>query len=128
MVVDDSAMVRKLLTLTLRMNGYRTVAVGDGMEALERIAVEPVDLVITDLNMPAMDGYELVATIRRDGPARNVPVIMLTTEGEDEDRRRGYQAGVDVYLTKPAQPQDLLAAVRSLLAERNQKEGAACAS
>lgn len=128
MVVDDSSMVRKLLTLTLRMNGYRTVAVCDGMEALERTAVEPVDLVITDLNMPAMDGYELVAAIRRDGPNREVPVIMLTTESEEEDRRRGYQAGVDVYLTKPAQHQDLLASVRNLLAKRNQKEGATCAS
>ncbi len=128
LVVDDSAMVRKLLTLTLRMHGYRTVTAGDGMEALERIAVEPVNLIITDLNMPAMDGYELVSTIRREGPNRMIPVIMLTTEGEEEDRRRGYESGVDIYLTKPAQPQDLLASVQTLLVRHKQKEGVACES
>jgi two-component system chemotaxis response regulator CheY len=128
MVVDDSEMVRKLLTLILRMNGYRTVTAADGMEALERMAVEPVDLVITDINMPVMDGYELVTTIRRDGPNREIPVIMLTTEADEQDRRQGYEAGADVYLTKPAQTQELLASVRTLLAKHNGKEGATCAS
>ena len=115
LVVDDSETVRKLLTLTLKMKGYQTVTAGDGMEALERLAVGSVDLVITDLNMPEMDGYELVSTIRRQGPNKDIPVIMLSTEGEEEDRRRGLDAGVDLYLTKPASPQQLLSSVEKLL-------------
>ena len=115
LVVDDSETVRKLLTLTLRMKGYQIVTAGDGAEALERLSVSSVDLVITDLNMPEMDGYELVSTIRREGPNRDVPVIMLSTEGEEEDRQRGLDAGVDLYLPKPASPQQLLYSVEKLL-------------
>ena len=115
LVVDDSETIRKILSTTLRLRGFHPVTASDGMEALERIAEGGVDLIITDLNMPVMDGYELTAAVRRTAPCRDVPIIMLTTEAEEEDRRRGLEAGVNAYLTKPAQPSVLLAHIEQLL-------------
>src|SRR3989304_5192477 len=113
-VCDDSETIRKILSPTLGLRGFHPVTASDGMEALERIAEGGVDLIITDLNMPVMDGYELTAAVRRTAPCRDVPIIMLTTE-EEEDRRRGLEAGVNAYLTKPAQPSVLLAHIEQLL-------------
>lgn len=115
LVVDDSATVRKLITHTLLPTGHECIEAADGIEALEKMARTPVDLVLADLNMPKMNGLELVSTIREDPAYVDIPIVMLTTEGSEEDRRRGLQAGANVYLVKPTPPHMLLYKVESLL-------------
>jgi len=115
LVVDDSATVRKLIIYALDPNNYNCLEASDGMEALEKMAQNPVDLVIADLNMPKMTGLELVRTIRRGN--KDIPVIMLTTQADEESKKEGLEAGANVYLVKPAPRHLLLYKVRSLLGE-----------
>lgn len=117
LIVDDSETVRKLLVYVLRPMDLKFLEAQDGLEALEIIGrhQENVDLVITDLNMPNMDGLELVRSIRTDDAYKDIPIIMLTTETEEMDRQLGYDSGINVYLVKPVQPQVLVYKVMSLL-------------
>ncbi len=115
LVVDDSATVRKLIIYALGPNNYNCLEASDGMEALEKMAQNPVDLVIADLNMPKMNGLELVRTIRRGN--KDIPVIMLTTQADEESKKEGLEAGANVYLVKPAPRHLLLYKVKSLLGE-----------
>lgn len=103
LVVDDSPAVIKFLSYSLKSKGYRVLAACDGMDALEKLSglERGVDLIITDLDMPNLDGYRLIETIRQNEAYRNTPVIILTSELGDEDRRRGMAAGVSSYLVKP---------------------------
>jgi len=116
LVVDDSATVRKLIIYSLGPNNYNCLEASDGVEALEKMAQNPVDLIIADLNMPKMDGLELIRTIRKGN--RSIPVIMLTTQGDQESRKEGLDAGANVYLIKPAPAHLLLYKVKSLLGEK----------
>ncbi len=101
MVVDDSESIRKFLTFALRAKGFRVVAARDGMEALEKLPREKVDLIITDLNMPNMDGFELLKTIREDNDYAEIPVIILSSLDDEKDIQRGMQLGANSYLIKP---------------------------
>jgi CheY-like chemotaxis protein len=116
LIVDDSATVRKLLTHTLRPKRHQCIEACDGFEALEKLALHPdIRLVISDLNMPNMDGIELIASIRENPQYRDLPIIMLTTEGSSENRRMAFDAGADLYLVKPSPPHIILFKVQSLL-------------
>ena len=99
LVVDDSATVRKLIIYTLGPDNYNCLEASDGVDALEKMARNPVDLIIADLNMPKMDGLELVRTIREKN--KDIPVIMLTTQGDQKSKKKGFDAGANVYLIKP---------------------------
>ncbi|HID10832.1 MAG TPA: response regulator [Candidatus Latescibacteria bacterium] len=101
LVAEDSPTVRKLVALALRAQGFRVVQAQDGMDAIEKLAHHDVDLIITDLNMPNMDGYSLIQAIREDEHLEKVPIIVLSSEAEEEDRRRAFQVGADSYLVKP---------------------------
>jgi len=103
LVVDDSPAVIKFLSYSFKSKGYRVLAACDGMDALEKLSglERGVDLIITDLDMPNLDGYRFIETIRQNEAYRNTPVIILTSELGDEDRRRGMAAGVSSYLVKP---------------------------
>ncbi len=116
LVVDDSATVRKLVIYSLGPNKYNCIEASDGMEALEKMAQNPVDLIIADLNMPKMNGLELVRTVRKEN--KEIPVIMLTTQSDQESKKKGLAAGANVYLIKPAPVHLLLYKVKSLLGQK----------
>lgn len=101
MVVDDSATIRRFVMYALRARGLQVITAEDGQEALETLAHTAVDLVITDLNMPKLDGFGLVQAIREDGDFGSLPVIILSSLSGDEDVDRGLSLGATAYLTKP---------------------------
>ena len=120
LVVDDSSTVRKLIINILKAEDYETVEAVDGVDALEKLAQNDIDLIIADLNMPRMNGLELIRTIRKDPLYTDIPIVMLTTEGSEDDKKRGFEAGANVYLVKPAPPSLILYKIGSLLGARNQ--------
>jgi len=116
LIVDDSTTVRKLLVHTLKPRNYTCIEACDGFDALEKLAMHPdIKLVISDLNMPNMDGIELIGTIREDPQYTNLPVIMLTTESGQDNRKLAFDAGADLYLVKPSPAHIILFKVQSLL-------------
>ncbi len=115
LVVDDSSSVRKMVEYALKSRGYAVVGAEDGENALEILGREGFDLMILDVNMPRMDGLTLLQFIRARGEWQTLPVMMLTTEGQESDRERALAMGATAYLTKPFKPTELLALVASLL-------------
>lgn len=101
MVVDDSATIRRFVMYALRARGLQVITAEDGQEALETLARTSVDLIITDLNMPKLDGFGLVRALREDSEYGSLPVIILSSLSSDEDIDRGLQLGATAYLTKP---------------------------
>ena len=116
MVVDDSQTIRQAVGLTLRDAGFEVIEASDGMEALKRLESEKVDMLITDLNMPRMDGVGLIANVRRGIGNRFLPIVMLTTESDESQKKSGKRAGASVWLVKPFRPEQLLGVVRMVLA------------
>jgi len=116
LVVEDSPTMRQLIAFSLRrLQGCRIVEAVDGVDALKKMTTEKVDLVITDINMPMMDGLKLITLIRGNPRTREVPIVIVTTEGAEEDRRKGLALGANAYIPKPIQPSELLNTVASLL-------------
>ncbi len=116
LVVDDSgAMRRQLCTALERVADLHTVEATDGLDAWRKLASAAFDLLVTDVNMPLLDGLKLVALVRGGGPHRRIPIVIVTTEGAEGDRRRAMALGADAYLVKPVQAQQVLDAVRALL-------------
>ncbi len=115
LVVDDCETTRKLLSYIIRDKGYKIIGASNGIEALEVMAANPVDLVVTDLNMPQMNGFELSRSLREQAEYRELPIIMITTESGEADKRMGMEAGVTTYLSKPISPQRLLYEIEKLL-------------
>lgn len=112
LVIDDDTGITELLSEYLGARGYRVEVAPDGPSGLERLARGGVDLVVLDVMMPGMDGFEVLRTVRREG---DQPVIMLTARGDDFDRIVGLELGADDYLPKPFNPRELLARVQSVL-------------
>ncbi len=101
LAADDSSSVRKLISLALKIQGFRVITSCDGMEALEVLPTEQIDLLITDLNMPNVDGYELIRTVRSNPQYKNLPIIILSSMAGSEDIRVGMELGANSYLVKP---------------------------
>lgn len=101
MVVEDSAAVRKFITIALKLEGYSVISAIDGMDAIEKLANVKIDMLITDLNMPNIDGFKLIKTIRNDIEYKDLPIIILSSLSKDEDVLQGLQAGANSYLIKP---------------------------
>ena len=115
LVVEDSPMMRQLLSFTLRrLQGCRILEAVDGVDALKKMATDRVDMVVTDINMPMMDGLKLVSHIRGNPRTKGMPIVIVTTEGAEEDRKRGLALGANAYIAKPIQPSELLKTVTSL--------------
>lgn len=112
MTVDDSATVRQVLNMTLENAGYDVVEAVDGQDALDKLGSESVDMLVTDLNMPRLDGIDLIQQIRQKPGNRFMPIIMLTTESQPEKKTAGKAAGASGWITKPFKPEQLLAVVR----------------
>lgn len=117
LVVDDSETVRQVLQLALGNAGYKVVEAEDGFDALEKLSVVPVDMLITDLNMPNMDGLELIKKVRQEGHHRFTPIVMLTTESSEEKKKAGREAGASGWIVKPFKPEQLLKVVKMVLGE-----------
>lgn len=101
LIADDSSTIRKFVGFALKSMGIEVVTASDGMEALEKLNSEQFDLVITDLNMPHLDGYELIESIREISQYKETPIIILSSESDEEDRQKGFSAGADSYMNKP---------------------------
>jgi len=114
LAVDDERSIVRLVQVNLERQGYNVVTAFDGKQALERIAEHRPDLVICDVMMPYMDGFEVLTAIRKDPATRKLPVIMLTAKAMDNDVFTGYQRGADCYLTKPFSPLELISFVKRI--------------
>jgi len=101
LVVDDSSTVRKFVSVSLNMQGFTVITACDGMDALEKLPSSKVDLLITDLNMPNMDGFELIKALRENPEYHELPVIILTALSDPGSREHGARLGVHSYLVKP---------------------------
>lgn len=115
LVAEDSSVTRSMLTSILEEFQYEVIAVEHGAEALERILRESFDLLLTDVNMPEMDGIELIQNVRSNEQLVDLPIIILSTETENVDRKIGLEAGANLYLGKPVSPKKLVYKIRSLL-------------
>jgi DNA-binding NarL/FixJ family response regulator len=124
LVVDDEPNLLRAVAAALRAEGYEVVTARNGREALVRVAESVPDLVISDIRMPGMDGYQLAGQLRASSRTAIVPIIFLTAKDETTDRVAGFRAGVDAYITKPFEPDELLAVIQSILSrvERTHSE------
>jgi DNA-binding response OmpR family regulator len=120
LVVDDEPRVRDAIRQTLELEGFRVLTAGDGEEALALLQQRAVDLVLTDVAMPGMNGYQLYERVREKPIWATVPVIFLTARSMDSDIRYGKELGADDYLTKPIEPHDLVAVIRGKLRRTRQ--------
>jgi two-component system chemotaxis response regulator CheY len=116
LVVDDSSAMRRQLAYALqRISGMGTVEAADGADAWRKLSTAAFDIVVTDINMPLLDGLKLVALVRSGGPHQRVPVVIVTTEGAEADRKRALSLGASAYLVKPVQASQVVDTVRALL-------------
>jgi two-component system, chemotaxis family, chemotaxis protein CheY len=122
LIVDDDALIRQLLSLILRSAGYSVVEAVNGKDALDKLNEAAIDLVITDLRMPQMDGIELTREIRMNPDYEYVPVVMLTSDFQGYKRQEGEQAGVNSWISKPFIPQKLIHTLRKFDSDRQSSE------
>ena len=115
LIVDDSSSVRTVARMALREKGYEVAEAGNGQEALQVLQVDRCHLVISDVNMPVMDGISLLKQIKAHPNYKFTPVIMLTTDAGEDKKQEGRAAGAKAWITKPFQPQILVEAVAKLI-------------
>lgn len=115
MTVDDSASMRQMVSFTLKQAGYQVVEAVDGKDALVKLNGSSVQMVLTDLNMPNMDGIELIRHVRATPSCKFIPIVMLTTESQVEKKQAGKEAGATGWIVKPFKPEQLLAVVKKVL-------------
>lgn len=121
LAVDDEKHIVRLVQVNLERQGYEVITANDGKEALEKVASEHPDLLVLDVMMPYMDGFEVLQTLRRNPETAEIPVIMLTAKAQDADVFRGWQSGVDLYLTKPFNPMELISFVKRIFNSMDQE-------
>ena len=116
LIVEDSPTMRQLIAFALKgIRGVRIVEANDGVDGLKKLSSERFDLILTDINMPIMDGLKLVSLVRNDANYKTIPIVVITTEGAQEDRERALALGANDYITKPIQPTKILDVARTLL-------------
>jgi len=116
LIVEDSPTMRQLISFALkRIRGVRIVEASDGVDGLKKISAEKFQMIFTDINMPVMDGLKLISLVREDANHKGVPIVVITTEGAQEDRQRALALGANDYITKPIQPNRILEVARQLL-------------
>jgi len=115
MTVDDSASVRLMVNFTLRELGYEIIEAENGKEALKKLEKKKIHMMITDINMPELDGISLVKKVRANPDYKFIPIIMLTTESQVEKKNAGKQAGATGWIVKPFKPDQLVAVVKRVL-------------
>lgn len=115
MTADDSASVRQMVSFTLKQSGYEVVEAVDGKDALQKLGSTKVDMIITDLNMPNLDGIGLIKGARALPACKFIPIIMLTTESQESKKSEGKSAGATGWIVKPFKPEQLIAVVKKVL-------------
>ncbi|HOD70967.1 MAG TPA: response regulator [Deltaproteobacteria bacterium] len=115
LAVDDSASIRQMVCFTLQKEGYEVIEASDGRDALSKIGASAVNMVITDLHMPNMNGVELIQALRANPSFKFTPIVMLTTESHQDKKDMGKQAGATGWIVKPFKPEQLIAVVKRLL-------------
>lgn len=115
LTVDDSTSVRQMVSFTLKGAGYDVIEAVDGKDGLDKIAGEKVNMIITDLNMPNMDGIEMIRNVRAMQEYKFVPIILLTTESQEEKKKEGKAAGATGWIVKPFKPEQLLSVIKKVL-------------
>lgn len=116
LVVEDSPTMRQLISFAIkRIPDSRIIEASDGVDALKKLSSEKIDIILADINMPIMDGLKLVNLVRSNPSYKHIPIIMITTEGAEEDKNRALAMGANAYLTKPIQTQDLMKLVSSFI-------------
>lgn len=116
LIIEDSPMMRQLLVFALsRVRNLHVTEADDGVDGLRKLANARFDIIVTDINMPIMDGLKLIRRVRTDPVHKDTPIIVITTEGSQEDRHRALQLGANAYVTKPIQAPQVIAKVKELL-------------
>jgi two-component system alkaline phosphatase synthesis response regulator PhoP len=118
---DDEKNIVRLIQVNLERQGYEVVTAYNGRECLEKVASDKPDLIVLDLMMPEMTGFEVLEELKKNPETQNIPVIMLTARTQDQDVLRGWQSGVECYLTKPFNPIELLTFIKRIFAMEEQK-------
>ena len=116
LIVDDSKTIRNLVAFIMKKEGFKVTMAEDGIDGLEKLySSEHINLIISDINMPRMDGFTFIKTVREQEAYRDVPIVVLSTEGKEEDIQQGISLGANLYMVKPAQPDKMMKNVRMLL-------------
>nr|WP_321256906.1 response regulator [uncultured Pseudodesulfovibrio sp.] len=116
LIVDDSKTVRNLVAFIMKKEGFKVTTAEDGLDGLEKLySLTEVDLIVSDVNMPRMDGLTFIKTVREQAAYRDIPIVVLSTEGQDRDVQTGLTVGANLYMVKPAQPEKLVRNVKMLL-------------
>ena len=123
LVVDDDPVIRELLVVNLEIEGHETVTAQDGAEALEAVAARPPDLLLLDVMMPTLSGWQVAERLKSDPATAAIPIVLLTARAMEADVRKGSSLGVERYVTKPFDPMDLMDVCSELLAAREGQEG-----
>ena len=115
LIVDDCRTTRKLLGFYIKSKGFDVVTAENGLDAMSKLAQGGVNMIITDLNMPFMDGLELIRTLRADPSCAHIPVLMVTTERDAEEKKKAFEAGANGFLMKPVSSEDVVKNVRIIM-------------
>lgn len=116
LIIDDSKTVRNLVAFILKAEGIKVTSAEDGLDGLEKLyAMGSVDLILTDINMPRMDGFSFIIAVREQDMYKDIPIIILSTEGGEEDIQKGIRLGANLYMVKPAQPEKMVRNIKMLL-------------
>ncbi|KUJ95721.1 MAG: two-component system, chemotaxis family, chemotaxis protein CheY [Desulfonauticus sp.] len=116
LVIDDSKTVRNLVSFIIKKEGFKVTSAEDGLDGLEKLYANPdISLIVCDVNMPKMDGFTFIKTIREQEQYRDLPIIVLSTEGQETDIQKGLGLGANMYMIKPAQPEKLVRNIKMLL-------------
>lgn len=116
LVVEDSPTMRQLISFAMkRIANSKVVEATDGVDALKKLSSEKIDLILADINMPVMDGLKLVSLVRGNPVYKSIPIIIITTEGAEEDKKKAIAIGANAYLPKPIQTQELIKLVNSII-------------
>lgn len=119
LIVEDSPTMRQLISFSLkRFKGCKIVEAVDGVDALKKLQSEQVDMILTDINMPVMDGLKLVTLVKQNPKLRDIPIIIITTEGAQEDRDKGISLGAEAYISKPIQSSGLIKVITEILEKK----------
>ena len=117
LVVDDEIYIVHILDFSLGMEGYEVVTALDGEQALEKVKAEKPDLIVLDIMMPKLDGYEVCKSIKSNAATQHIPVILLSAKGRNVDQKLGFDVGADDYITKPFSPRKLVERINQLLGQ-----------
>jgi len=116
LIVDDSRTVRNLVAFIMKKEGFRVTQAEDGLDGLEKLySSADIDLIISDVNMPRMDGFTFIRNVREQEMYRDLPIVVLSTEGQEKDISQGIALGANLYMVKPAQPDKMVKNVMMLL-------------